>query len=487
MSKRWVVMVLVFACGGRDRDMQAIDAPQVIDTAIDAAPSESADIATTLQCGPTPAVQPLQPDLQRAIIDTTKFPEALCNDGTAAVLFFRPYTGAANRNKWVLNLHGGGSCGSGPTCAARWCNCTTVTECPFTTVPTYFDRLQMTNARPPTIGGNGVFERGGTGMLANPIGDYNQVELQYCSSDGWRGNLRALALTAPNPKTGVEVTFRVNFLGSKILDSDIAWLRQDGVAGLVYTLSGNTPLPDLDDATDVIVTGGSAGGAGVVTNLDHVRDLLSQHNTNPTALQVTGLIDAFVGLDRAPLDYGTYYISQVRSYDNYLTFRATAPSTAGARSDTSCVQMHAADPRICSDETHVVRNHLTTPFFVRSALRDDGVTSNYIEEAYRMPDLSPMSVNGFALRLHTELTQFSNLKGSAEEGPQMPRNPGVFAPGCTNHDTIRESSQTYGTTITPAGGSALTLLQVFENWRNATGGTTNVLTQSAQLMDTNCP
>lgn len=488
-------MVVVLAgCGGdgakHNPDAAMADAATdaasdgATDAAGDAAMTQEADIATTLQCGPTPATPPLQMDMQKAIIDTAKFPDALCNDGTPAVIYYRPYTGAANRNKWVLNFHGGGSCSNAAECAARWCNCANTTQCPFTTETTNFDRLTMTNARSATIGGNGVFERGGTGVLANPIGDYNQVEFEYCTSDTWRGNLRGVEFTTPNPKTGASVTYHINFLGAKVADADIAWLRQDGVAGLVYTLGGaNTPMPDLDDASDVIVTGDSAGGVGLVFNLDRIRDDLVAHNTSAAQLRVSGLMDASTGPDRSTLDYGTYAVSTVRTYDQYLTWRNQSPG----RGDASCLARHMADPRICADDTHVLRNHVTTPFFIRMALRDSQISGNYIAEMLRTPNLMPITANSFGLRLHDELGTFGSLPSMAEEGGLMSKAPGVFAPGCTKHDTIRESTQTFGTTITPAGGSALTLLTVFENWRNASGTPTVLLTESVTLADTTCP
>jgi hypothetical protein len=370
------LLVLLAVCAGACGHDQPNDAPP--DAALpdasasDASPADAgpgdagsdgdgatgdsgADIATTLQCGKSAPVGPGNaPEFQLATIDASKFPDALCNDGTPAVLYFRPYNGDANRDKWLINLHGGGSCASGPSCAARWCSCDDLSKCPFADAPTNFDRSTMTDARAPMKSADGLDLRGGTGAQTNPLGDYNQVELTYCSSDAWHGGAKGVSMTAPNPKTGVPVTFTIDFLGAKILDGDLAWLRQDGVPGLVYTLGGaSVAMPDLDDASQVIVTGDSAGGAGVIQSLDYIADLLKAHNTNPSALQTYGLLDAIVGIDRAPLDYGTYWISQVRSYDDYLTLRSMSPSEAGARVDASCLAVHAADPRICRDESHV--------------------------------------------------------------------------------------------------------------------------------------
>jgi hypothetical protein len=487
--KRAILLSCLASCGGGHHDPN-VDARGGADSSDDSMPAgDEADIATTLQCGPDAPVGPGGPaEFQLATIDTTRFPDALCNDGSAAVVYFRPYSGAANRNKWVLNLHGGGSCTSGPSCAARWCNCHDTAACQFTTVTTNFGRSDMTGARPPTQSATGVFLRGGTGVETNPIGDYNQVEMVYCSSDAWQGTSRGVALTAPNPTTGAEVTFKLHFLGAKILDANLAWLRQDNVAPLTYTLGGaSTPLPDLDDATEVIVTGDSAGGAGTISHLDDIDELLKAHNTSPATLKVYGLMDAIVGLDRSTLDYGTFVVPQVRSYDDYLTLRAMSPFAAGARRDASCLQFHAADPKICGDTDHVIRHHITTPFFVRMALRDSNIGGGFVDEMLRLPDKTPLTINLFALRLHDELTGFAQLSTTAEEGAQITKEPGVFGPACTKHDTIHDNSDTFYTTITPQNGTPQRLMQVFNNWRTGVGTPTNILTESMTLADTNCP
>jgi hypothetical protein len=456
--------------------------------------SGDADIATTLVCGPAVPVGPGgQAEFQRHVLDVAAFPDALCNDGTPAALFFRPYAGAANRNKWMINLHGGGSCQDGETCAARWCNCAAHGDtCPYTTKPTYFDRTTMTNVGPPQKAADGLALRGDP-LRPNPYGDYNQIELDYCTSDLWIGNRRAVPMTTVNPRTDAPVTYTINFLGARVLDADIVTLRRAGVPGLVYTIAGGAvELPDLDEATEVIFTGDSAGGAGVMSHLDDLRSTLESSNVNcqgggACPLATYGLLDASVGPEMAKLDFGTYVQPLVGSYEDYLVLLSLAAFAPGARLDASCTLFHAADPLICHDITHVLRHHVTTPFFVRMALLDELVSGNYIDAMLRNPDLTPVTVPTFARTLHDELATFVNLSATAEEGSQFTREPGVFAPGCTKHDTIHSTLDTFGTTITPPGGPSLRLLGVFENWQTGGGTPTNLLTRSVTLADTVCP
>lgn len=456
---------------------------------------DGANIDEVVLCGDGPPVGPGNSNhLQRHVLDTEVFPDALCNDGTPSTLYFRPYTGAANRNKWMINLHGGGACGSGPSCVARWCTCDSLARCPYVEETTGFTRSTMTNDGPTSRRGDGLFLRGDPARL-NPFGDWNQVELQYCTSDSWAGQSRSVELSAVHPQTNAPVTFTLHFLGAKVLDADLATLRQDGVGALVYTAGGGTtPLPDLDDATEVVFTGDSAGGAGLITHLDALAALLRANNTacggGSCPLQVRGLVDATVGPDRSKLDYGAIANPALRTYDGLVDAAAQDPKTAAGRVDQSCLSWHAANApstsNRCFDESHVVRHHVTTPFFVRMALRDSLISKGYIQSGARNPDSSPITVSSFAATLHDELAQLGALGTTAEEGASIGRPPGVFAPGCTKHDTIHDTAETFATTIATDGGVTVTLLDVYQAWQAGVGRSV-VLTESPSLADTFCP
>jgi len=98
-----------------------------------------------------------------------------------------------------------------------------------------------------------------------------------------------------------------------------------------------------------------------------------------------------------------------------------------------------------------------------------------------------MTVMSFALTVHSELAGFANLATTAEEGARITKAPGVFAPACSKHDTIHDNAETFNTTITPAGGSPLRLLQIFDNWHAGTGTPTVLQTESLTRADTFCP
>lgn len=517
-----MALALLSACGAESRENTTTDTTDttvadsadsaagdailadtiVADTALaDTDDAPPPNILEAMQCGSAPPTGPGTGGvLQRFPLDLTSFPDAICNDGSNAVFYFRPYVGEANKNKWLINLNGGGGCGNGPSCAARWCGCTTTTGpngCHFAENTTNFNRNNMNGDERPTIDDGGIFRRGDVAR-PNPIGDYNQVRLIYCSSDAWIGTRRDSPLTAINPRTGVEVSFSIHFLGARILDAALTTLRRDGVSGARYSL-GSSPrdLPDLDDAVEVIVSGDSAGGSGTISNLDRIADLLRAHNSTcigggACPLVVRGLMDAIVGPELERLDYSTsvYAENGGTSYDLVMSYAYNVQgAVTGARYDESCLSWHAANApgteAQCADIMHIVRNHVTTPFFVRMALIDGLISGNYIEAEYSDPELGILTLPKFAVILQRELAAFPDLRDTAEEGGAMNVAPGVFAPACAKHDTIHDDGEVYQTTITPDGGSPLRLFDVFENWRNGTSPTA-VLTQKETREDTSC-
>lgn len=492
-------------------DVPAVpDAPPATDVpgdrvAPDADPS-APNIRTALDCGRGMGGSGPGPNnaeaMQRYQVDTAAFPDAICNDGSPAAIYFRPYRGEANRNRWVINLRGGGGCGTGQACAARWCGCTGMRVCPSTPETTYtnFDRGNMVSEGPASQLASGIFLRGDA-TRPNPIGDYNQVRVVYCSSDGWAGTRRASPLTAVHPVTGAPVAYTIHFLGARIFDAVVATLRQDGGRVPAYTLGGaGASLPDLDDAAEVILAGDSAGGSGVINNLDRFTAMLRARNTACPAggacpLVVRGLIDASVGPDQSRLTLsptGQLGMAGATSYAQYIAaYGANRFATSGAQVDESCRAWHAANmpgtETTCADENHVVRHHLATPFFVRMALRDALISSNYHDAGWVDPTLGPFDAMAvvFARVLQPELSAFPTLGSSTEERMIVTTPPGVFAPLCTNHDTINDDSEVYGVTVTPTGGRASRLFDAFEAWRTG-AGTASVLSDP-RVNATVCP
>lgn len=404
--------------------------------------------------GPSGQAGTSTPGLQRHDIDIALFPRAICNDGSPAVLFFRPYEGEVNRNRWVIGLAGGGSCATPQDCANRWCG-----------VDTNFDSSNMsTDAAGNANPGDGIFAR----RPENPFANWNQVFVRYCSSDLWSGRAPALTVQANDPATGKPVEYMIAMTGSFVLDAALATLNRDpGTAPLTYVRT-RAPLPDLSDAAEVVFAGGSAGGVGVVFNLDRVAALLAAGPNRPI---VRGLIDSATTPDLSKLGWGATEACRTNGRCTYETAVSARDTQALNRHlDESCVEWHARNRPgtewLCTDVEHVMANHLTTPYFVRMGLTDRLISSEIIAAGYTLAG-RPLTLLTFASELRQFLLDLPAAVAKGEERQLVTTPPGVYAPTCPEHYTIYANETVYGVAI-PGGGRQVTFFDVWKNW---VGGT----------------
>ena len=154
---------------------------------------------------------------------------AVCNDGTPAVYFIRRGIEEGS-TRWIIHLQGGGFCYNSETCNRRGGQ----------------ESELMTTGRTPR-------SRPGNGILSSSNGDnkffasVNQVFVAYCSSDLWSGD------RAASPETN-----GLHFRGASIVRAVIEDLADPSI----------TASPNLAEATDILFSGSSAGGAGVLAHLD---------------------------------------------------------------------------------------------------------------------------------------------------------------------------------------------------------------------------
>jgi O-palmitoleoyl-L-serine hydrolase len=171
---------------------------------------------------------------------------ARCMDGTLGGFYYLPAASQKASRKWVINLEGGGECTTQPMCQSR---------------------LNGPLGSSKYFSANWTF--GSLLWNRDPVGnpavwDWNMVQIPYCSQDLWTGTV-----TVPSNET----TFGLYFSGHWILDSVVREL-----------LHGY----DLDLATDVVLTGESAGGIGVTPNLDWLAEVLGS-NVRVVGAPVAGL------------------------------------------------------------------------------------------------------------------------------------------------------------------------------------------------------
>jgi hypothetical protein len=427
-------------------------------TAAVAVPSISQVLADCGAPGEVPGL-PAGTDLQRVDIDLTAFPDARCNDGSGATFFFRPSATLAGRARWVIQLQGGGGCRTPEACARRWCS-----------VGTNFGMNQMTSTRLPAVGtpGRGVLYRGA--QFTNPYDDANHVLLPYCSSDTHAGDTGELVIDAHHPVTNAPVQFSIAFQGQAVFDALITTLRRDGAAPPDYTLGGGaTPLPDLDGAIEVVLAGASAGGGGVINNVDRLRDLLRTHSTacNASCPLVRALIDSTFGPSNETLDWSTSTMCATIGACTWEDVLGAATSMYQTSGDTSCESWHAAfapaTAYLCDDTDHVVRNHVTTPFMVRQGLRDSLLSENAIESGVSVPGQGPMTLSLFVRLVRDQLAALAQITATAEEGAAISTIPAAFGPPCPDHETLSANPAVYNVQV-QAAGVLHTMFDIYDNW-----------------------
>jgi hypothetical protein len=238
------VVVLLIGCGGTQKAVTITPTP--VPTPI---PSSCTTSAITINHTSTTLNAP-----QLVVLNTQKYPNALCNDGSAAAYVLRPGTGIAS-TRWIFSLQGGGECYDQATCSNR-----------SATMPTLVSTLPY-QANPSSAFGQ-------AGILSSNIStdpdfyDASMVQVLYCSSDDWSGAKASTSAYNPSDPT------TWNFEGHAIVKDVLADLNASH---------------GLSSATEILLTGQSAGGLGVFDNVNTIASLI------PSTVRLTAYSDAAFG------------------------------------------------------------------------------------------------------------------------------------------------------------------------------------------------
>jgi hypothetical protein len=241
---------------------------------------------------------------QLVVLDTAKYPQAVCNDGTSGAYVLRSGVGGAS-NRWIVSLQGGGECYDQASCSSRAAN-----------TPTLVGTASYQANPSSAFGQGGIL---GPTPGTNPdFYDANMVQVLYCSSDDWSGaKVGTSAYNADDPTTW-------NFQGRAILDSVIADLEANH---------------GLASATEVMLTGQSAGGVGTFANANPVAKLV------PASARYVAYSDAAFGNDvdnflatGSPPNY-----TDTNSTPNQVAKRVPALPLWNGTGDPVCAAASASD------------------------------------------------------------------------------------------------------------------------------------------------
>ncbi len=407
----------------------------------------------------------------RHTIDQTDYPDARCNDDSPAVLYFRPANAAVAGNpivtpttKWLVFFDGGGGCQDADDCLwTRWCSGS------GRVAPGIVDRAgKMSSlAAIPAMRSPG-------GILKNPapagqehFEEYNQVWVHYCSSDNGIGSDDKPGIAPATQPAGGAVTYDIAFRGEAIVNAVIDTLIQ-GTATPDSPCYYETALPDLHDATEILIGGESAGGGLVRHHLDRLRDWLAAEVPGVT---VRGVVDAGFTPDKSDTTVITWPATTPTSYADYLlnvsepvvrTFWGADDSAL----DQSCLDAGwAADhnlagshPQVCYDTTYTQLNHVTTPAFARMDI-DDPLG----QQQYTFYGLYPTK-DAYWLALYGQLQLFGGY-GPGAGGLEPPdEEPGVQGPKCRRHVAIQTPDGFFRHTVANPGVVGLPFYQLLVNW-----------------------
>jgi hypothetical protein len=413
------------------------------------------------------AGQPGIPLLRRTI-DTAVYPEARCNDGSAAVMYIRPANAAYGgnpivntSNRWVIFLDGGGGCHDADQCLLdRWCG----------GGGQIFDRAGKMSSlgAPAAIRGFGIFELAPPAPFVNQFANYNHVLVHYCSSDNWIGSSK---LTGLNTSTGT--TFDIRFQGEAIVNAVVSTLL-GGPVGADPAVAANfyaTTVPNLQAASEIILAGESAGGGGLRHHLDRLNfNVLQPAVANPN-VEIRGVVDAGTppGLwdpaiswadPYSPGDYPDNLLTEVepsvRSFwgvnDSALDASCLDPAWAAAH---NLIGFH---PQICYDTTYTLLNHITTPVFLRQDINDPLGKQRYVNWA-----LYPTSDDYWSAQ-YTQLGSFASYTPAAGGLEPPLASPGVQGINCSRHVAIQTNDGFFRHQVVAAGLPARSFHDLLVAW-----------------------
>ncbi len=214
------------------------------------APQQAATISPTTSVATTSAasapVVSFPSTLIKHVVKNAVQRQAVCNDETPAVYYFKRGSGA-DAAHWIIFFQGGGWCSSEASCALRWSS---------------QHYLMTSQGAPAIMPAGGIFS---VSSQMNPdFVNFTQVYIKYCSSDMYSGN-------GEQQVNGMMMQFR----GNKIVTAILADLQDVTVI----------PSPNLKNATQVLVTGSSAGSFGAASNMDWIASQL-------TWAKVKGVLDS---------------------------------------------------------------------------------------------------------------------------------------------------------------------------------------------------
>jgi len=324
---------------------------------------------------------------------------AKCLDGTAPTY---DIVRNCNSDKWVLFFEGGSWCGDAASCAKRvgW----------VYPKPADEDIISPEPPFPPQWGKAGHFGTADLGGLMsqdpsiNPdFHDWNKVFLHYCDGGSFSTGREDPIDVYTKGGTPVQMWFR----GRQVFNALVAHLQ--------------TSL-GMDEATEVILSGGSSGGLAVFYNIDHLASLL------PPGVRLTGFPDGGFFID-AKNRYGYY------AYQHWFkAMDVQWNTTAGGGTNKACLSAAAVGEEWKCLMAPYIAPYIQTPLYVMNSPFDSFSTSAILwAQCIPAPGITCTSdqtdlLKEFHAQFKADIQE--SILGDEE---QVARN-GIYAPCCYVHE-----------------------------------------------------
>ncbi len=296
-------------------------------------------------------------------VNLASTPHAVCNDGTPAFFLFRPGFGVA-ASRWVIYLEGGGECHDQTACMKR-----------ETASPVLISNQTYLDGTSKMVPLAGILS---PDPAQNPdFYDANLVQISYCSSDYWMGDKDGNTAMTPAEIRQSDNVNNWYFDGHGVVQ---------GVIQMLQTSYG------LNNASDVLLAGGSAGASGVFMNADFVSGLL------PVQTRFAALPDSGYRLSSFP-DYDPATGGEEPPPTNEVKTMADGQKLWGSIGDFDCAYTknqagHGINNLACDYADKLTRNGTyRIPLFIRSSYKDDEILSLFNITEPITPEEQPYVLN----------------------------------------------------------------------------------------------
>ena len=325
-------------------------------------------------------------------IDSAGLRGAVCNDFSHAIYYMRSSPG---NSKWVIFLEGGGGCSTFAECNQRWIGQGGRNQ-----------PLMSSLGYPENVTGEDILSSNHT---RNPMFyNHTHVLVPYCSSDAW---------LADRSNQAFDNKLEFSFNGSRDADNFVYRGRSIFRAVIEDLLSMG-----LSDASEVVLAGSSAGGIGILNNIEYLNETLrgasSQGNETP---------DMFLIIDSAWfIPFENHHVLNF-SNDAALGLNITSPA---------CLDMTLGFPCCTSPSCLFSRGYLPSdlpPTFTSSSVYDIFTLQESLRETASEDDDDQTLLrlfNTYGALLHRSLTQTHRTHRSLS----------VYAPSCSQHVYLATSS-----------------------------------------------